>query len=57
MNNIVVGKRVQVGAALTSTALVLGRFWPEYLEMFVAGAVPVTFVVQLIIVRYFGITK
>ena len=57
MDGVIVGKRVKVGAAITSMALVFGKFWPEYLDVFVAAGIPTTFVVQLIIVKYWGVTK
>ena len=56
MGPTVIGKRISVGAALTSTALVLGKIWPEHLEVFVAASVPLTFVIQIIIVKFFGVT-
>lgn len=56
MDQVIVGKRISVGGALTSLALVLGEFWPDYLKIFVAAAIPITFVVQVLIVNTMGVT-
>lgn len=56
MNAVVIGKRTTIGAALTSVALVLGKFWPEYLDTFVEASIPVTFIVQVWIAHQFGVT-
>ena len=56
MEGVVIGKRVQIGAALTSTAIVLGKVWPEHLELFVTAAVPITFIVQVLIAKFFGVS-
>jgi hypothetical protein len=57
MNGVVVGKRVQVGAAITSTAGILAHFWPEHATAFISAAVPITFFVQLWVVKKFGVTS
>jgi len=56
MNNIVIGKRVTIGAAINSTAAVLAALFPEKASAIVAAAVPVTFLAQVLIAKYFGIT-
>jgi len=56
VDNVVIGKRTTVGAAITSTALVLGKFWPEYLDTFVEASIPITFIVQVLVARYLGVT-
>ena len=56
MNEVVIGKRTTIGAALTSVALVLGKFWPEYLDTFVEASIPVTFIVQVWVANKFGVT-
>ena len=56
MNNIIVGKRVQIGAAITSTAAVFASFFPNQAVGIIAAAVPVTFLVQLYIANKFGVT-
>ena len=57
MNNIVIGKRVSIGAAMTSLAAVFAFFFPDYAPAFVAAAVPITFVIQVIVANRYGITK
>ena len=57
MNNIVVGKRVKVGAAITSTAGVIASFYPEQAGAIIMAAVPITFAVQLAIAKYLGVTN
>ena len=56
MNKIVIGKRVQVGAVLTSVAGILSHFWPEHAPAFIAAAVPITFIAQVLIAKYGGVT-
>jgi len=57
MNNMVIGKRTTVGAAITSTAGVLTHFFPAHAEAFIAAAVPITFFVQMWIAQKFGVTS
>ena len=54
---IIIGKRVTVGAAILGVANALVHFYPEQAPAILAIATPVIFVVQLIIVRHFGVTK
>ena len=56
MDNIVIGKRVQIGAAITSIAGIFAHFYPEHAAAFVAAAVPVTFVAQVLIAKFKGVT-
>jgi len=56
MNNLVIGKRTTVGAAITSAAGVLSNFWPEHSAAFIGAAVPLTFSIQLWIANKFGVT-
>ena len=53
---IVIGKRVTIGATIGSTAAVFAHFFPEQAPAIISAAVPVTFLIQLAIVRYFGVT-
>ena len=55
--NFVTGKRVKIGAAITSTAAVLAFYFPNHAPAIVAAAVPITFVAQVLIAKYFGITS
>ena len=53
---IVVGKRVTVGAVITSTATAIAFFYPDYAVAIMASAVPITFIVQLLIAHYSSVT-
>lgn len=57
VHGIVVGKRVTVGAAITSTAVALGSIWPEHSQAFSALSVPITFAVQVWIANALGVTN
>ncbi len=57
MSEIVIGKRVKVGAAITSTAGVIASFYPEHAGAIVGSAVPITFAVQVAIAKYLGVTN
>jgi len=57
MDNMIIGKRVKIGAAITSTAGVLAHFWPEHGAAFIGAAVPITFMVQTWIAKKFGVTQ
>jgi hypothetical protein len=54
---LIIGKRVTIGAALGSVASVFAHFYPEHAPAIVSAVVPITFVLQLIIANYFGITE
>lgn len=56
INNTILGKRVTVGAAITSTAAALGFQWPDYAPLFTALAVPITLVLQIWIANKYGVT-
>ena len=56
MNGIVIGKRVGIGAAITSTCAVLAHIWPDHAPAMISAAVPITFVVQLVVAKKFGVT-
>ena len=57
MNNLVIGKRVTIGACITSTCAVFAFIFPAYAPAIIAAAVPVTFVIQVIVANRYGITK
>lgn len=57
MNQIVIGKRTTVGAAITSTAAVLSHYFPDHAPAIVAAAVPITFLLQVWIATKFGVTN
>ena len=56
MDNIIIGKRVKVGAAITSTCGIFAFFYPEYAAAFTGAAVPLTLVAQVLIAKYWGVT-
>ena len=56
MNELVIGKRIPIGAAITSTAAVLTNFYPAHGPAFIAAAVPITFFVQVWVANKFGVT-
>jgi hypothetical protein len=56
MENVVIGKRVQIGAVFTSLAGLLTHFYPEHGAAFIAAAVPLTFIAQIAWARKFGVT-
>ena len=56
-NHVIIGKRVTVGAAINSIAAAIAHFFPEHAVAIVSVAVPVTFIVQVLIARYGGITS
>ena len=55
-NKIIIGKRVSVGVAIGGIAALFGNIFPEYAPAILSGVVPLTFFVQLLIVRYTGVT-
>ena len=55
-NRIITGKRVKVGAAFTSIAGIFAHFYPEHAAAFIAAAVPLTLVAQVLIAKYWGVT-
>ncbi len=56
MNDVVVGKRIPLGAALHSTALVFAGFYPDYAAQILASAIPLTFALQVAWVNMIGVT-
>ena len=56
VNNVVIGKRVTLGAAITSCAAALGHFWPDHAVAFTALSVPITFIAQVVLANRLGIT-
>ena len=57
MNNLIVGKRVTIGATITSTCAMLAFIFPDYAPAIVAAAVPITFIIQVFVANRYGITK
>ena len=59
MNNIIIGKRTTVGAAITSLAGVFAHFFPEDAAAIIGLAVPLTFIIQKLhqLTKFFCISK
>ena len=53
---VIIGKRVTIGAAVGSIATVLAELFPEFATAIIGGATAVTFVVQLLVAHKLGIT-
>lgn len=53
---LVIGKRVTVGAAINSVGAVFAHFYPEHAPAIISACVPITFIAQVIIANYLGIT-
>lgn len=56
LGNIVIGKRVTLGAAISGVAAVIAYAHPEHAPAILAGIVPITFALQVLIAHYMGIT-
>ena len=54
---IIIGKRITFGAAITSIAAVFSHIFPAHAPAIISAAVPITFIGQMIIVRYWGVTQ
>ena len=54
---IIIGKRVSIGAAVTSAAAVVAALFPDYAVAIIASAGVVTFIIQIIVVNTLGVTK
>ena len=54
---IVIGKRVTVGAAIMGVSEAVQTFFPEYAPAIGQLTVPVIFLVQLFIANRYGITQ
>jgi hypothetical protein len=56
-NVVVIGKRVTIGAAVGAIATIFANIYPEHAGSFVASATVVTFIVQIIVANWIGITN
>ena len=56
MQGIIIGKRIKVGAAITSLAAIAVHYFPGHGPAIVAAVVPITFVVQVVLANKFGVT-
>ena len=57
MDNVVIGKRIPLGSALNSVAVIFAAIYPENAVAIMAAAIPITAVLQVLWVNKFGITK
>jgi len=57
MNNLIIGKRVTIGASITSVCAMLAFIYPDYAPAIIAAAAPVTFIIQVFVANRYGITK
>jgi len=56
-NTIIIGKRIPLGAAIGALATVFANLYPEHAASIVASATVVTFVAQIVVVNWLGVTK
>ena len=56
VNNVIIGKRITLGAALGGVANAIAAIKPEYSQVILALVVPVTFVAQIWTVNALGVT-
>jgi hypothetical protein len=53
---VILGKRVSIGAGINGTAAVLAHIYPDHAPAIISAAVPLTMVTQVLIARYWGVT-
>lgn len=54
---IIIGKRVTIGAAIGGLGSAVAAIWPQYSQAILALVTPITFVVQVIIANRYGVTS
>ena len=54
---VIIGKRIPIGAAIGSLATMFSYLHPQYASAIIAAAVPLTFIAQVIIVNFLGVTS
>ena len=54
---LIIGKRVTVGAGINGLAAVFGHLFPDHAPAIISAAVPLTLVTQLLIANTLSITK
>ena len=54
---IIIGKRVTVGAMITSIGAIFAHYYPYHAPAIVAATVPVTMIFQIIIANWIGVTS
>ena len=56
-NNIIIGKRIPIGAAINSIAVIFAAFFPNQAVAIMSAGVFVTFIAQILIANFLGVTK
>ena len=54
---IVIGKRVTIGAAINGIATAVAAYFPEHAVAIMATAIPLTFLIQVVVAHYGGVTQ
>lgn len=55
-SNIVIGKRVTLGAVINSIVLIAGIYFPQHQQALLAAATPLTFFAQVYVGNTYSIT-
>jgi hypothetical protein len=56
MDNVVIGKRIPLGSALNSIAVIFAAVFPENAVAIMAAAIPATAALQVLYVNHYGVT-
>lgn len=57
INDVVIGKRVTVGAAFNGVAVAVSHYLPDHAPAIIAVSGTLTFVAQILLAKYGGITQ
>jgi hypothetical protein len=57
MNKVIIGKRVSLGAAITSAAIAIAEFFPDHSTAILSLSVPITFFAQTWVATKYGVTQ
>ena len=55
-SDVIIGKRVTLGAVISSLAAFFAHFDPDNAPAYIAISIPVTFVAQVIVANWMGVT-
>lgn len=53
---IVIGKRITIGAAISSVIAAIAHFYPQHAPALLSLSVPITFAIQVWVAHHYGIT-
>lgn len=56
MSKIIIGKRINIGAVISGIAAIFAHFIPQHAAAIVAAVIPITYIVQVIVVNKYGVT-